>query len=179
MSVHVEIGSLVLPAGLSRAARDRLAAAFAAELGRLLAEGGMPSEARAVDEVGSVPGIALGGSPRRVGRALARSVYRGLGGSAEGRVAGSGSALPGGLAAAGSSASAGGFAAAGGTASPDGFAPAGGTASPNGFAPAGGTASPDGFAAAGGVAPASGFALAGSEDGRVDGGADFGGGRRP
>ncbi|GAB7045620.1 hypothetical protein [Catenuloplanes indicus] len=79
VNVEISIGALALPGSLSRADRDRVAAAFAGELARLVGSG-LAVEPGSVDEVGGLPAVRLTGSPQRMGRELARSVYSGLGG---------------------------------------------------------------------------------------------------
>jgi len=80
MEIHIRIDRLVLEEGLVRGeARAQLAAALEAELGRLLAEGGLHSGWLAG---GAVPRLLAGpmaweGGPAELGAGLARTVYEG------------------------------------------------------------------------------------------------------
>ncbi|SFS96538.1 hypothetical protein [Saccharopolyspora flava] len=75
--VRVHVGELVLD-GFEHVDRDRLAAAFQAELVRLVGERGIPAEARDVDAVTDLPELPRTNSPARLGEALARAVHAGL-----------------------------------------------------------------------------------------------------
>ena len=82
MDIHVRIDRLVLdgvtlPAGGGAA----VGAALEAELGRLLAEGGLAEAwqaSAAVPRLAAGP-VSLAGSPENLGAGIARAVYGGLG----------------------------------------------------------------------------------------------------
>lgn len=84
MSIKLHIDRLVLDGiDLGPAQRPHLQAAVAAELGRLLAEGGIGADLAAGGMVPSVKanGFEMSGEggPARLGRQIARSVYGGIG----------------------------------------------------------------------------------------------------
>jgi len=74
--VLVDIGAIVLD-GVRPADRERVAEAFRRELSRLLTVHGMPTEDARRDAV-TRPPVPLTGSPRRIGRMLARTVHETL-----------------------------------------------------------------------------------------------------
>jgi hypothetical protein len=74
--VLVEIDALVLD-GVRPADRERVAEAFSRELTRLLTVHGVPAVSVHRDAV-TRPPVPLTGSPRRLGRLLARSVHETL-----------------------------------------------------------------------------------------------------
>jgi hypothetical protein len=74
--VLVEIDALLLD-GVRPADRARVAEAFTRELSRLLTEHGLPAVDARRDTV-TRPPVPLTGSPRRIGRMLARSVHETL-----------------------------------------------------------------------------------------------------
>jgi hypothetical protein len=74
--VLVEIGAMVLD-GVRPADRERVAEAFTRELSRLLTVHGLPAVDTHRDTV-TRPPVPLTGSPRRLGRLLARSVHETL-----------------------------------------------------------------------------------------------------
>ncbi|MCP2259151.1 hypothetical protein LX15_002852 [Streptoalloteichus tenebrarius] len=79
-SVHVEIGELVLD-GFPGMDADLVVGAFERELRRLVRERGVgrvPDGEWTVDLVSGLPPLPTTSSPRRLGTALARSVYKGL-----------------------------------------------------------------------------------------------------
>jgi hypothetical protein len=84
MNVNLHIESLILDGiDVEPAHRPALQAAVEAELGRLLARGGVGAELAAG---GAVPSVRAGGfqmsgmgSPRQLGRQIARTVYGGIG----------------------------------------------------------------------------------------------------
>ena len=83
-NIHLHIDRLILDGvSLPHAQRPLLQAAVEAELGRLLAEGGLGSEWRsggAVPRI-STPAIQLSpeGNPTQWGHQIAHAVYRGIG----------------------------------------------------------------------------------------------------
>jgi hypothetical protein len=80
--VRVRVGELVLD-GFDRVDPDRVAAAFQAELTRLVRERGVPLAAdgvRRFDELAELPELPVTSSPTRLGEALARAVHAGLSG---------------------------------------------------------------------------------------------------
>ncbi|MDA3643897.1 hypothetical protein LZ318_33215 [Saccharopolyspora indica] len=80
--VRITVGELVLD-GFDRVDPDRVAAAFRAELTRLVRERGVPvaaDGARRFDEVTELPELPVTSSPARLGEALARAVHAGLAG---------------------------------------------------------------------------------------------------
>ena len=83
-NIHIYIDRLILD-GISvpHAQRPVLQAAVEAELGRLLAEGGIGAELRSGSAVPSIstPAIQLSpeGSPNQWGHQIAHAVYRGIG----------------------------------------------------------------------------------------------------
>jgi hypothetical protein len=84
MNVSIHIERLILDGLAFTPGQVALVqAAFEAELGRLLAGGGLSPELAAGAAVPSLPGgtvrVAAGGSPARFGRQVARAVYGGLG----------------------------------------------------------------------------------------------------
>lgn len=86
-AVRVDIGALVL-SGFGRTVDpDRVAAAFEAELTRLVHERGVPlaadGDGRAVDALAGLPPLPANLSSRRLGQELARAVHDGLAGRGE------------------------------------------------------------------------------------------------
>jgi hypothetical protein len=86
-TVHLEIGELVLDGIDRRVDPDLVAAAFTAELARLVRRHGVPPAGadRDVDTVTDLPAVPASGSPDRIGVALARSVHAGLSGQGSSR----------------------------------------------------------------------------------------------
>ena len=77
--VRIEVGSLELH-GVPPGRRHEVAAAFERELARLVERRGLPGGLRDADERGPSSGrLPAEASPRRLGLALARSVYESLG----------------------------------------------------------------------------------------------------
>lgn len=84
MNINVNIERLILDGiSVSHAQRPLLQAAVEAELGRLLAEGGLGAELRSGGAVPSVPAAAIqispDGNPTQWGQQIAQSVYGGIG----------------------------------------------------------------------------------------------------
>jgi hypothetical protein len=84
MNINVNIERLILDGiSVSHAQRPLLQAAVEAELGRLLAEGGLGTELRSGGAVPSVPATAIqlspDGNPTQWGQQIAQSVYGGIG----------------------------------------------------------------------------------------------------
>jgi hypothetical protein len=79
--IELRIEELVLH-GVSRADARRVGAAVEAELGRMLAEQGLPSGLRGGAEIGAIDAgqVSLGAAarPESTGEAVARAVYGGL-----------------------------------------------------------------------------------------------------
>lgn len=77
--IRVRIEELVLR-GFPPDQRERIAAAVEAELGRLLAEGGLPPGLAGGGRVGRVDGgLAGGATPEEAGAQIARAVYGRMG----------------------------------------------------------------------------------------------------
>jgi hypothetical protein len=87
-TIRVEIGELALD-GFDRVDPERVAAAFQAELSRLVRERGVPLAAdgtdRALEALSGLPPLPATTSPGRLGEALARAVHAGLSGRGETR----------------------------------------------------------------------------------------------
>jgi hypothetical protein len=85
--VRVDIGELVLDGFDARMDPERVAAAFEAELTRLVRERGVPLAAdgggRAPEALSGLPPLPATTSPARLGEALARAVHAGLSGRGE------------------------------------------------------------------------------------------------
>ena len=83
MKVEIEIERLVLH-GVPAPRREAVGAAVRAELGRLVAERGVPASLRAGGALVRVDGgsvtVAPDASPRALGAGVAGAVYRGIGG---------------------------------------------------------------------------------------------------
>ncbi|GAA2363940.1 hypothetical protein GCM10009854_49590 [Saccharopolyspora halophila] len=80
--VRVRVGELVLD-GFDRVDPDRVAAAFQAELTRLIGERGVPVAADGgarFDALADLPELPRTSSPARMGEELARAVHAGLSG---------------------------------------------------------------------------------------------------
>jgi hypothetical protein len=82
--VQVEIGELVFDGFDHRVDADRVSAAFAVELARLVRLRGVPLAAgpREIDALAGLPALPATTAPDRLGVALARSVHAGLSRSA-------------------------------------------------------------------------------------------------
>lgn len=82
MNIKLHIESLVLDGlPVTRSQGPLVQAAVEAELSRLLAKGGLGPELASGGAVSSVPAGSIrleGGSPARMGRQIARSVYEGI-----------------------------------------------------------------------------------------------------
>lgn len=82
MKIHVRIERLVLEGlDLPRAQQPALQAAVEAELGRLLAQGGLAGDLSSGAAVPSIraDSIPAAGKPAELGAGIARSVYGGIG----------------------------------------------------------------------------------------------------
>ncbi|WP_410539694.1 hypothetical protein [Streptomyces sp. KL2] len=91
-AVRVDIGELVFDGFDARIDPERVAAAFEAELTRLVHERGVPlaadGEGRVLEALSGLPPLPATTSPARLGEALARAVHAGLSGRGEAGPAG-------------------------------------------------------------------------------------------